>query len=194
MILLIDNYDSFSYNLVQMVGSLLLKKGIENPVRVVRNDELTIEEVRELSPSHIIISPGPGRPKDAGISEEVVQELKGKSKILGICLGHQGICEAFGANITYARTLVHGKQDKITIENKSVIFKDLPKEIVVGRYHSLAADRASLPDELVVIGESHDGEIMAVKHAEYDIYGLQFHPESVLTKDGETMLENFLFL
>lgn len=194
MILLIDNYDSFSYNLVQMVGSLLLKKGIENPVRVVRNDELTIEEVRELSPSHIIISPGPGRPKDAGISEKVVKELKGKSKILGICLGHQGICEAFGTNITYAGTLVHGKQDKITIENKSLIFKDLPKEIVVGRYHSLAADRASLPDELVIIGESRDGEIMAVKHVKYDVYGLQFHPESVLTKDGETMLENFLFL
>lgn len=192
MILLIDNYDSFSYNLVQMLGGILLKEGMDIPIKVIRNDAITIEEVEALAPDHIILSPGPGRPKDAGICEELVLKLKGKSKILGICLGHQGICEAFGGVITYAKDLMHGKQSKILVENTLSIFKDLPKEVVVGRYHSLAANKDSLPNELLVIGEAEDGEVMAVKHRDHEIYGLQFHPESVLTKDGEVMLRNFL--
>ena len=186
MILLIDNYDSFSYNLVQLAGSIC------EDIKVIRNDEKTIDEIEELAPTHIILSPGPGYPKDAGICEDVVRQLKGKFPILGVCLGHQGICEVFGTTITHAKELMHGKQSKIHIANGSEIFKGLPPVIDAARYHSLIAQKDTLPDELMVIAEDETGEIMAVKHREYDLYGLQFHPESILTPLGHIMLENFL--
>lgn len=186
MILLIDNYDSFSYNLVQLAGSLG-----EN-IRVIRNDEMTVEEIRALQPSHIIISPGPGYPKDAGVCEDVIAIMKGELPILGVCLGHQAICEVFGAEITLAKRLMHGKQSSIHIANGSRVFHGLPPIIKAARYHSLIAKKDTLPDELFVIAEDDDGEIMAVKHRNYEIYGLQFHPESILTPQGKTIMENFL--
>ena len=189
MILLIDNYDSFSYNLVQYIGSVATEE-----IKVVRNDELTVSEVAAMSPSHIIISPGPGKPSDAGISEMVVKTMAGKSRILGVCLGHQGICEVYGAKVGYAKKLMHGKQSIAYIDNEAEIFRGLPKEIPVARYHSLAADADTMPKELKVIGQTADGEVMAVKHKNYEIYGLQFHPESVLTPDGMTIIKNFLQL
>ena len=193
MILLIDNYDSFSYNVVQLVGGLCKEmNGME--IKVIRNDELTVAEVEKLAPTHIILSPGPGRPSEAGICEEAVQKMKGKCKILGICLGHQGICESFGGTITYAAKLMHGKQSPVKINNDSAIFKGLPDVVKVARYHSLAADRNSMPEELEVIAEDEGGEVMAIKHKEYDIYGLQFHPESVMTPEGAVMMRNFLEL
>lgn len=220
MILIIDNYDSFSYNLVQMIGSILVKEselkelvGKEgaikvlsnddstitesqaiNEIRVIRNDEVTVSQIQELKPSHIIISPGPGKPKDAGICEELIREIKNDSFLLGICLGHQAICEALGSKITYAKELIHGKQSLVQISKDEAIFKGLPKEILVGRYHSLAVEEDTLSNELEVIARAMDGEIMAVKHKSYNIYGLQFHPESILTKDGELILRNFLSL
>lgn len=197
MILLIDNYDSFSYNLVQLIGSILKDKKpetkeMQEEIKVIRNDEMTVEDIRRLNPSHIILSPGPGRPIDAGICEEAVKELKGSYPILGVCLGHQGICEAFGGVITYAGTLMHGKQSLVKVDTLSPLFKGLEEEIPVGRYHSLAAEQESLPAELKVIARALDGDIMAVKHRDYEIYGLQFHPESVLTPKGRIMMENFL--
>jgi anthranilate synthase component 2 len=186
MILFVDNYDSFTYNLVQMIGGL-------NPhIRVVRNDELTVDEICKLSPSHIILSPGPGYPKDAGVCEEVVKTLAGLVPILGVCLGHQGICEVFGARITHARKLMHGKQSIITIDPMDPIFKGLKEHIPAARYHSLIAERDSFPSCLHVIGTDDMGEIMAVKHEDYPVYGLQFHPESILTPVGVTILKNFL--
>lgn len=186
MILLIDNYDSFSYNLVQMAGS------IRPDIKVVRNDAMTVEEVFQMKPSHIILSPGPGYPKDAGICEELVKKADGKIPILGVCLGHQGICEAFGAKITHARHLMHGKQSHIRIHNENRIFKGLNPEEDVARYHSLVAAPESIPACLEVIGEDMHGEIMAVAHREYPIFGLQFHPESILTPNGRQMMVNFL--
>ena len=186
MILLIDNYDSFSYNLYQLVGEI-------NPdIKVVRNDELRICDIERLNPSHIIISPGPGRPIEAGICEDVIAHFSGKIPILGVCLGHQAICETFGANITYAKELMHGKQSRVTNDNKCKLFKDLPEKIDVARYHSLAAEAKSLPTNLKILATTDDGEIMAVAHKEYEVYGLQFHPESIMTVDGEKMLSNFL--
>ncbi|MFT4106090.1 MAG: aminodeoxychorismate/anthranilate synthase component II [Lacrimispora sp.] len=186
MILLIDNYDSFSYNLVQMFGSI-------NPdIRVIRNDEMTAEEIKDLSPSHIILSPGPGYPKDAGVCEDVVRKLAGTVPILGVCLGHQGICEVYGAEITHARKLMHGKQSILTIDTTDPIFKNLEERLPAARYHSLIAKKESLPDCLAVIATDDMGEIMAVKHKDYAVYGVQFHPESILTPDGKTILENFL--
>ena len=186
MILLIDNYDSFSYNLYQLVGEI-------NPdIKVVRNDELRICDIEKLNPSHIIISPGPGRPIEAGICEDVIAHFSGKIPILGVCLGHQAICETFGANITYAKELMHGKQSRVTIDNKCKLFKGLPEKIDVARYHSLAADANGLPTNLQVIATTDDGEIMAVAHKEYEVYGLQFHPESILTPDGKKIIENFV--
>lgn len=186
MVLLIDNYDSFSYNLVQLVGS------IGSDIKVIRNDALTVEEIRGLKPSHIILSPGPGYPKDAGVLEQVVAKLKGEVPILGVCLGHQGICEVFGASITLAKRLMHGKQSNIHIANGATIFHGLPPMIQAARYHSLIADKNTLPDELLVIAEDDDGEIMAVQHRSYEIYGVQFHPESILTPLGEKIVRNFL--
>ena len=185
MILLIDNYDSFSYNLYQLVGEI-------NPdIKVVRNDELRICDIEKLNPSHIIISPGPGRPIEAGICEDVIAHFSGKIPILGVCLGHQAICETFGANITYAKELMHGKQSRVTIDNKCKLFKGLPEKIDVARYHSLAAEAKSLPTNLKILATTDDGEIMAVAHKEYEVYGLQFHPESILTPDGKKIIENF---
>ena len=186
MILLIDNYDSFSYNLYQLIGSV-------NPdIKVIRNDEMTIEEIEVLAPEYIILSPGPKRPKDAGVCIEVAKRLGKTSKILGVCLGHQSICEAFGATVSYAKELMHGKQSVAAIVNTDEIFKNLPEEITVARYHSLAALPETLPDCLKVIAKTADGEIMAVRHRELPIWGVQFHPESIMTPQGKTILENFL--
>ncbi len=186
MILLIDNYDSFTYNLVQLAGS------IGADMRVIRNDELSVEQIRRLDASHIILSPGPGYPKDAGVCEELVAKLKGEVPILGVCLGHQAICEVFGAEITLASRLMHGKQSDIHIANGASVFHGLPPIIQAARYHSLIARKDTLPDDLLVIAEDDDGEIMAVKHRNYEIYGLQFHPESILTPQGEVIMRNFI--
>lgn len=186
MILLIDNYDSFSYNLFQLVGEI-------NPdIKVIRNDEMTIEEIRALRPSHIILSPGPGRPEDAGVIVEAARTLGKEIPTLGVCLGHQAICAAFGATVTYAKQLMHGKQSEITVVRESVLFKDLGEKMDVARYHSLAADPATMPECLEITAITKDNEVMAVQHKEYPIYGVQFHPESILTPMGKKMLENFL--
>lgn len=186
MVLILDNYDSFSYNLYQLAGSIC------PDIQVVRNDALTVEQIRALSPSHLILSPGPGYPQNAGVCEEAVQTFKGEIPILGVCLGHQAICEAFGAQILPAEQLMHGKASTIHIANGSAIFKGLPPMISAARYHSLVARRGSLPDELLVIAEDDKGEVMAVKHRDYEIYGVQFHPESILTPQGTVIMENFL--
>ncbi|MBQ8956243.1 MAG: aminodeoxychorismate/anthranilate synthase component II [Lachnospiraceae bacterium] len=186
MIVLIDNYDSFSYNLYQLIG------GFEKDIRVVRNDEYTVSGIRDMKPAAIILSPGPGKPKDAGICEDIVRELKGEIPILGVCLGHQAICEAYGATVTYAGELMHGKQSEISCTPDSVLFKGLPEKIKAGRYHSLAVDPKTLPDTLKVTATAADGEVMAVEDRERGVFGLQFHPESIMTPDGETMIRNFL--
>lgn len=186
MILLIDNYDSFSYNLYQLIGSI-------NPdIKVIRNDEMTVDEIEELSPEFIILSPGPKSPKDAGVCIETAKRLGGKSKILGVCLGHQSICEAYGATVSYAKQLMHGRQSVCEIDNTEPIFNGLGREIKVARYPSLAALPETIPDCLKVIAKTDDGEIMAVRHREKEIYGLQFHPESILTPNGRQIIENFL--
>ena len=188
MVLLIDNYDSFSYNLVQLIGELT-----DGNIKVVRNDEITIDEIRKMNPESIILSPGPGKPEDAGICEDVVRQLKDEYPILGVCLGHQSICEVFGAKVTYAKQLMHGKQSEMTILKEDPIFEGLGESFKGARYHSLSADRNTIPDELEVIAiDGKDGEVMAVKHKEYSIYGLQFHPKSVLTPEGKTLVNNFL--
>lgn len=186
MILLIDNYDSFSYNLYQLIGSI-------NPdIKVIRNDEMTVEDIRKLSPEYIILSPGPKRPADAGVCIDAARELGGISKILGVCLGHQSICEAFGATVSYAKELMHGKQSVACVDNSSVLFQGLPEKLTVARYHSLAALPETMPDCLKVTAETADGEIMAVEHKTLPVYGLQFHPESIMTPDGTAILRNFL--
>ncbi len=186
MILLIDNYDSFSYNLVQLFGTL------EPDIRVIRNDEMTGKEIGRLGPDHIILSPGPGYPKDSGVCEDVVREFQGKIPILGVCLGHQAICEVYGATICHAKQLMHGKQSTVTVDTGKAVFSGLPERIDVARYHSLIADISTLPPELEVIATDENNEVMAVKHREYDVYGLQFHPESILTPDGMKITQNFL--
>lgn len=186
MILLIDNYDSFSYNLYQVVGSL------DPSIEVIRNDDKTVAEIEAMAPDAIILSPGPGRPKDAGVIEDVVRELGGKIPILGICLGHQAIGEACGATVTYAAKLMHGKASAVTLDQASPLFADCPKVIQAGRYHSLAVDRSTLPDNLKVIAETDDGEVMAIADEAKKIYGIQFHPESILTPKGKQILKNFL--
>jgi anthranilate synthase component 2 len=186
MILLIDNYDSFSYNLYQLIGS------IEPEIKVIRNDELSVEEIDKLAPELIVISPGPGRPEDAGVCVSVVRELRGKYPILGICLGHQAICQAFGATVTYAKKMMHGKQSVIRTDSSDAIFQGLPSEITVARYHSLAADPATIPDSLIVTATADDGEVMAVMSKDGSVHGLQFHPESIMTPDGARMMENLL--
>lgn len=189
MILLVDNYDSFSFNLVQVIGELA---GDKEELKVIRNDELTVEEVMKLAPSHIVLSPGPGKPSDAGICEELIKAALGKIPIMGVCLGHQAICETLGGKITYAPELMHGKQSKVKVDNTSVMFKGLPEEVVVARYHSLVADKNSIPDELKVTAVDEKGEVMAVQHKKYELYGLQFHPESIMTPRGKEMIKNFL--
>ena len=186
MILLIDNYDSFSYNLFQLIGE------VNNDITVFRNDKITLEEISNLNPEAIILSPGPGKPKDAGICIDVVKQFHDKIPILGVCLGHQSICEALGGKVSHAKRLMHGKSSKISLDY-DFIFKGLPSEISVGRYHSLSLVEDTLPDCLEIISKAKDDrEIMAVKHKDYNVYGLQFHPESILTPDGLTIIENFL--
>lgn len=188
MELIIDNYDSFTYNLYQYMGTL-------NPdIQVIRNDAITVEGIRKLHPDHLILSPGPGRPCDAGVCEPALRELKGEFPILGVCLGHQAIGEVFGGTVTYARQLMHGKQSTVTLDRNSPLFKGLPEQILVGRYHSLAIDPETLPEVLKPTATAEDGEVMAVEHQEYPIYGLQFHPESILTPEGMNIIRNFLDL
>lgn len=186
MILLIDNYDSFSYNLYQLIGE------IEPNIRVIRNDEMTVEEIKKMNPDRIILSPGPGRPEDAGIIIKAAKILGKDIPILGVCLGHQAICAAYGATVTYAKQLMHGKQSAVTFKNDCPLFNGCPENAPVARYHSLAAAPETMPDCLEVTARTDDGEIMAVKHKEYPVYGVQFHPESIMTPDGKTMLKNFI--
>ena len=185
MILLIDNYDSFSYNLYQLIGSV-------NPdIQVVRNDEISLGEIEKLIPEAIVLSPGPGRPEEAGICIPVIKEFAGKIPILGVCLGHQSICEAFGGVVSYAKELKHGKRDEMIQCGSNVLFKGLPEKFPAARYHSLAAVRETIPEELKITAETEDGEIMGVMHRDYPIYGVQFHPEAVLTQYGHELLRNF---
>ncbi|MFI3213441.1 MAG: aminodeoxychorismate/anthranilate synthase component II [Eubacteriales bacterium] len=207
MVLLIDNYDSFSYNLYQLIGSF------RSDIRVIRNDELTVNEIEECKPEMIFLSPGPGKPADAGVCIEVIQMLGNKIPIFGVCLGHQAICEAYGGEVSYADKLMHGKTSIAQLHTDAVIFKNMEKEIQVARYHSLAAVAEKLPDCLQVIAEIKEekdnqslenqeeklqnikagkGDIMAVAHKEYPVYGVQFHPESILTPEGGKIIENFL--
>ncbi len=224
MVLLIDNYDSFSYNLYQLVGEICQEAerqrgqegheqaecgcgqerrgkaqgecgqaGEKDPgIRVIRNDEMTVEDIRILAPDRIILSPGPGRPEDAGVCMDVIKSLGSRIPILGVCLGHQAICAAFGATVTYAKRLMHGKQSMVRFDLSSPLFKGCPEEAPVARYHSLAADENTLPEELKVTARTQDGEVMAVQHGKYPIYGVQFHPESIMTPDGKTILKNFI--
>jgi anthranilate synthase/aminodeoxychorismate synthase-like glutamine amidotransferase len=185
MLLLIDNYDSFTYNLAQYFGEL----GCELVIK--RNDEISLDEIATLAPKHICISPGPCTPREAGISKDVVLRFGAKIPILGVCLGHQCIAEAYGGKIVRASTLVHGKSSTIR-HNGSALFTDLPAPFEAGRYHSLAVERSSFPACLEIIAESEDGEIMALRHREFPVYGVQFHPESVLTSDGKKILARFL--
>lgn len=188
MILLIDNYDSFSYNLYQLIGQF------EPNIKVIRNDELTIEEIAKLNPKKIVISPGPGKPSKAGIIESVVKEFSATFPILGVCLGHQAICEAFGGTVTYAKKLMHGKQSKVYLNTNSTLFKGLEKATTVARYHSLALDPSTLPQCLDITATTEDNEIMAVQHKNYPVFGVQFHPESILTPKGNLMMRNFINL
>ena len=188
MILLIDNYDSFSYNLYQLIGSL------EPDIRVIRNDAMTVEEIAALNPAGIILSPGPGRPEDAGVCIKVVRQLGGRFPILGVCLGHQAICEAFGATVTFARELMHGKQSMAELDTATPLFAGLPPQVPVARYHSLAADPDTIPACLQVTARVANGEVMAVQHMTHPIFGVQFHPESIMTPDGPVILKNFIEL
>ena len=186
MTLLIDNYDSFSYNLYQLIGEI-------NPdIRVIRNDEMTVSEIRALNPDRIILSPGPGRPEDAGIIMEAARELGKSIPVLGVCLGHQAICAAFGGVVTYAKSLMHGKQSRVRQASGCPLFEGCPEEFPVARYHSLAADESTLPECLEVTARTEDGEVMAVRHREYPIFGVQFHPESIMTPEGKKILQNFM--
>ena len=183
MILLVDNYDSFTYNLAHLFGEL----GAE--VVVHRNDEITVDEAAALEPTHVVISPGPGRPEAAGVSEEVVRAFAGHKPVLGVCLGHQAIVSVFGGEVGPARELVHGKATMVAHDGRG-LFSGLPEDFLAGRYHSLAA--TSLPDSLEVSATAVDGEVMAVRHRELPVDGVQFHPESVLTPNGRDIAENFL--
>lgn len=186
MIVMIDNYDSFTYNLYQYIGQL------HTDIKVFRNDEITLDEIEKLNPDAIIISPGPAFPKDAGISVDVIKRFAKSVPILGVCLGHQSIAEAFGGKVVVANRQLHGKSSGIKIDTESPLFKGLKENITVARYHSLIVERSSLPDKLLIIAEDSDGEIMALKHRDFNTYGVQFHPESILTSDGMTIIRNFL--
>lgn len=186
MILLIDNYDSFSYNLYQLIGS------VSQDITVIRNDRMTVEEIEALHPKLIVLSPGPGKPAQAGICIETVKKLGSSIPIFGVCLGHQAICEACGATVSYAKELMHGKPSQVKLDVDSRLFQNMQPEIRAARYHSLAAVRETIPEELKITAVTADGEVMAVEHREYPIYGVQFHPESVLTPDGRQIIENLL--
>lgn len=185
MIILIDNYDSFSYNLYQLAGSLY------PDIKVVRNDAYTVDELAAMKPEAILISPGPGRPEEAGVSIDAIRHFAGICPILGVCLGHQAICKCFGATVSYAKELVHGKAYDVTLDTESSLFRGMPKTIKAARYHSLAAIESTMPACLKITARTEDGEIMAVEHRDYPIYGLQFHPESIMTPEGHKILENF---
>lgn len=186
MLLLIDNYDSFTYNLYQFIGHY------ETDIKVVRNDKITIEEIEAMDPDHIVLSPGPKTPREAGICIDVIQHFYKKKPILGICLGHQSIGDAFGGVVKHAKSLYHGKSSVIEF-NEDPIFKGIDSPVQVARYHSLIVEKESLPVDLDVLSE-FEGEIMAMRHKSYPVYGLQFHPESILTDHGMTLIENFLNL
>ncbi len=185
MILVVDNYDSFTYNLVHLIG----QHGID--LRVIRNDEMTVEEVAELNPAGILISPGPGRPADAGISKALIEELGSRIPILGVCLGHQAIGEVFGATVTYAPELMHGKTSDV-LHEKSGVFAHAPSPMTATRYHSLTLAPETVPDELDVTAWTMDGTIMGVRHTTLPIEGVQFHPESVLTEHGPLLIDEWL--
>lgn len=187
MILMIDNYDSFTYNLVQYLGEM----GQE--LKVVRNDEVSVAYIRDMKPERIVISPGPGTPKDAGISVDVIKEFAGKIPILGVCLGHQAIGYAFGGKIVRAKHLMHGKTSKI-YHNSTDIFKGLSNPFEATRYHSLLVERRSLPSCLRITAETKEKEIMGLRHKNLPVYGVQFHPESILTTEGKNILKNFITL
>lgn len=184
MILLIDNYDSFVYNLYQYLGEFT------QDIKVIRNDDYTLDQIKEMDLDAIVISPGPGRPDEAGVCEEVIGYFYDKKPILGVCLGHQAICEVFGHEVTYAPTLMHGKSSLMHILIDTPLTNGIKTPTIVARYHSLVAKEAK--SDLDVIGTSDDGLIMAVKHHDYPVYGVQFHPESIMTIDGKRMIENFL--
>ena len=188
MILLIDNYDSFTHNLYQLIGE------INTDIKVVRNNKITVAEIDALHPNHIIISPGPGNPQQAGICLEVIKKLSGKYPILGVCLGHQAIGEAFGGKVVRAPEIVHGKSDEIYIVKESPLFKGLPNGFTAARYHSLIVKPESLPECLEITAQTQKNEIMALQHKKYPVYGVQFHPESIMTPQGQIILKNFLAL
>jgi len=189
MILLIDNYDSFSYNLYQLIGAF------ESDIKVIRNDEMTCEEIEALKPEIIVLSPGPKKPSDAGICIEAVRYFKGKIPVFGVCLGHQSICEAYGATVSYASRLMHGKTSIATLdEAASDLYKGMGNEIKVARYHSLSVVEDTLPAELKITARADDGEVMSVEDTVNHVYGVQFHPESVLTPRGSEIIKNLLSL
>lgn len=196
LILLIDNYDSFSFNLVQMMGELLKERKEQEDLQVIRNDALTVEQILALAPTHIVLSPGPGKPSDAGVCEELIRALANEAEraipLLGVCLGHQAVCEVFGSSIVYAPELMHGKQSTVKVDKESFVFQGLPEELKVARYHSLVADKNTIPSELAITAVDEKGVVMAVEHKKYPIYGLQFHPESIMTPFGKKIIENFL--
>jgi len=185
MVLLIDNYDSFSYNLYQVIGA------IEPDIKVIRNDEISVDEIKRLAPSRLVISPGPGKPSDAGICIGAIKRLYSSMPILGICLGHQAIYEAFGGTVSYASRLMHGKSSQVNLDLENDLFKGLPPVISAARYHSLACIESTLPGALKITARTDVGEIMAVCHKEYPVYGVQFHPGSILTPDGGLLLRIF---
>lgn len=185
MIILIDNYDSFTYNLYQYIGEY------DDDILVYRNDEITSDEILALKPDKIVISPGPKAPKDAGNCLQIIRDLGGKIPILGICLGHQCIGEAYGGNVIHAKTLFHGKSSRIHLDHDK-LFAGIEGDLTVARYHSLVVEVESLPECFQILSKTDEGEIMAMKHKEYEVYGLQFHPESVLTESGKKIIENFI--
>lgn len=186
MILVIDNYDSFTYNLVHLIGRRT------SDLLVVRNDAITVEQVRKMAPDGILISPGPGRPADAGITEELIRELGADQPVLGVCLGHQAIGEVFGGRIVHAPSLMHGKTSRIRYTEQNDLFRDVEQDFTATRYHSLVVDRDTLPDELVVTAETPEQVVMGVRHKTLPIHGIQFHPESVLTIEGPRLIDNWL--
>ena len=185
MLLMIDNYDSFTYNLVQYFGEL------GEDVKVVRNDEATVEQIAAMNPQRIVVSPGPCTPNEAGVSVPVIRHFAGRIPLLGVCLGHQSIGQAFGGRIVHAKQLMHGKVSRISHQSTGV-FRDLPNPLTATRYHSLVIEQESLPDCLQVTAWTDDGEIMGVRHRQHHVEGVQFHPESVLTERGHDLLANFL--
>ncbi len=188
MTLLIDNYDSFSYNLFQYVGEL------DPTIKVIRNDAMTVSEIAALRPDRIILSPGPGYPRDAGVCIEAAKALGKTVPTLGVCLGHQAVCEAYGAVVGHAKRLMHGKQSEVILDTSCPLFRGLPERITAARYHSLAAVPETMPADLKITARADDGEIMAVQHVRYPVYGVQFHPESIMTPKGKLILRNFLSL